>query len=574
MKFAEIIAQNQQLKADLGVMDYKIAILSNIVVSQSQNLIEYELRSRGVKAEVILGDYDTIVQDAEKLNTAECAIVFWELANLIDGFQYYVETISDEMLTLLIEETKQKISLCVKHLTKTPLILMNRFSTLVFNANMMKKNKLDKVCDALNHFLETLQSPTFLLIDIDKIIATLGVNNSVDFRYFYASKSLYSVEFYKAYACFIAPAILSVRGKAKKALIFDCDNTLWNGIVGEDGFEGICMSSKTSKGVVFEEIQHIALMLSKQGVIVGLCSKNNPEDVRQVLEVHPDWVLKEEFLVIQKINWNDKASNLRAIAKELNIGLESIVFVDDSAFEVNWIKEQLPMVTVLHVPEKNSEYPMMLRKNLSLFFNLSSSKDDLQRVKDYKNNLQREALKECFETMEGYLRSLEIHLHIHHNNLAHIARIAQLTQKTNQFNLTTKRYTEVEIEKFMVEMDYEVLSVEVFDKFSDSGITAVCIMKLIDDKAVIDSLMMSCRILGRTIELALWNYIREFLHVKGIKTIEASYIRTLKNEQVSCLYETFGLDEIKKEDEIKYYSAILHNSIVHNIDYIKVTSNG
>lgn len=572
MKLSDMISQNQKLQKSSKSPIYNIAILSNTTISPLKDILEYHLRIHDINPCITLGDYDNIVQDSLKYPTQNSVILFWELANIINGLHYKVEIFDESDFQALLSKTKQEIHFVLENLKSSPLVLFNTFSSLVFRDTSLKKSKLDLLCDELNIFLSQLQFPNLVIIDIEKIMARIGAISSIDFRYFYSSKSLYSVEFYKHYAEQISPVILNICGKTKKALIFDCDNTLWKGILGEDGFQGIQMSSKTNTGAIFEEIQHLAIMLAKQGIIIGLCSKNNNTDVQHVLDNHPDMRLKDEYIVIKKINWTDKATNLANIAKELNIGLDSIVFVDDSDFEISLIQEKLPSVTTIQVPKQLSNYPAIIRKKLNLFFSLRTTQDDLNRVAEYKNQISRQQFQTEFSNIDDYLKSLDIELIIHENNKEHVPRIAQLTQKTNQFNLTTKRYTETDIEQFMD--DDIVISVEVLDKFGDNGITAVMILKLEDTTVSIDTFLMSCRVIGRNIEFALCDTLFEKLKNRQIETCKATYIKTLKNEQVQNLYKLFGFITTKETEEVKQYILPIKNYIEKNISYIKVKKYG
>ena len=207
-----------------------------------------------------------------------------------------------------------------------------------FSSTSVNQTKFQKLCEDLNDFLKKARTKNIILIDIDKPFFQLGLSNVIDWRGFYSTKSLYKTAFFQSYADFISPYFLAISAKSKKVLVFDCDNTLWKGVIGEDGMEGIDMSPTSKSGKFYHLVQRIAVFLSKRGVIVGLCSKNNEQDVLDALRNHKDMILKEDHIVIKKINWENKADNLRAIASELNIGIDSLVFVDDSNFEINLIK--------------------------------------------------------------------------------------------------------------------------------------------------------------------------------------------------------------------------------------------
>ncbi|WP_152058018.1 HAD-IIIC family phosphatase [Aliarcobacter butzleri] len=558
MKYSEIIKANKKLEQNKKPK-YQIAILSNIMVHQSKEICEYSLRQNSINAEVALGDYDNIVQDSLKYQNAHSVLIFWELWNLIDGLQYKIESLSDDEFSAVIDKTKHEMDIVFHNLSNVSLVVVNKFSSLVFNHFSLKQNRIDILMNELNQYLATKKN--IILIDIDKVIASISIEKSIDLRYYYSSKTLYSIEFYKKYFDYIKPIFLSANGKVKKALIFDCDNTLWKGILGEDGFEKIKM---------YKEIQYLAIQLSKKGVIIGLCSKNNPQDVDEVLEKHPKMILRDENIVIKKVNWEDKATNLKSIAKELNIGLDSIVFIDDSDFEVNLIKEELPMIEVFQVPNKEYEYAMMIRDILNLFYNPKETKEDLEKVKMYKTQIKRAKEEENITDIEEYLKGLGLNITYFIDDINQADRISQMTQKTNQFNLTTKRYTKIDIETFINNKNMSVISISVNDKFGDSGIVGLAILEFKNDLAMIDTFLMSCRVLGRNIEYKFMDIIVDILKEKNISEIKSKYLKTLKNEQVTDLYDRYGFEIIDQDDNQTRYRMLVKDYKNKSLDYIGV----
>jgi FkbH-like protein len=570
LKYSEILKLNREL----GIakeFNFTIAVLSNITVHQVKEIIEYSLRSENISAVVQIGEYDNIVQDSSKFKSS-AAVLFWELSNLVDGFQYKANLLPDDELNQFIKKTKAEIDLVLENLKPAPLILLNKFSSLIFNHLQLKENNFDRICDELNSYISQKKLSNLFIVDIDKVIARCGIDPSIDLRYFFSSKALYSIEFFKTYTEYILPVLLSVNGKSKKALIMDCDNTLWKGIVGEDGMNGIKMSGQTKEGVCFEYVQNIALDLNRHGVLLALNTKNNPGDVNAVLIHHPDQKIKEEHLAIKKINWQDKVFNLESIAEELNIGPDSFIMIDDSDFETNFIREKLPGVSVLQVPENSYEYPFQLLEASQYFFNMHSTAEDAKKTAMYKEQAVRENEKANFTNIEEYLKSLELVLTISEDHNSHIERIAQLTQKTNQFNLTTKRYAETEITKFVNNADHKVFDFSLADKFGDYGITGLSIIVL-DKKnksAVIDTLLMSCRVIGRNAEMAFMNHILKKLKETGTETVFGSYFKTLKNDQVKDFYDRYGFEKITFSDREKEYKLTLKNFQPKDLLYIKI----
>jgi FkbH-like protein len=572
MTFAEILKKNKDLEGKLSEEKYHIAVLSNIITSQLNGILEYSFRSSNINGYVTSGNYDNIVQDSESNKDKNAVIIFWELANIIDGFQYKANLMSEEQIYILVTRVKKEIYLVLQNLKQTSLIIINKFSSLTFNYHFIKANKFDKICKILNEYLEECISPNMVLIDIEKIFVQSGIDQCVDLRYFYSSKALYSVNFYKDYVEHILPIFLSLKGQGKKAIIFDCDNTLWKGVLGEDGFEKIEMSNNSSSGAVFEEVQHLALEMSKQGTLVGLCSKNELNDVDDVISNHSHMHLKDEHLAIKKINWKQKASNLEEISKELNIGLDSIVYIDDSAFEINLIRKLLPQVKTIQLPDRLHEYPFLVRKISELFFKLSSSKEDLRKTEMYKQESLRNNLRESPQTIEQYLRSLNLTLKIYINDKSIAPRLAQLTQKTNQFNLTTKRYSLADMERFIDDKHFQVYAFDLSDKFGSSGITGLSIVEFNFAKktAFIDSFLMSCRVLGRNVETGFLTFILKDLLKIDLLRVEAQYIKTFKNSQVVDFFRTHGFEVTEDSTDRKMYSLELSTHQPMEMDYISI----
>ena len=574
LKYFEILKINTKSNNNMNSSSYNISVLSNITINQIKEILEYVLRNENINADVRIGDYDNIVQDSIKCENSNVVIIFWELCNIIDGLQYKIELFDDEQFNAILKKIKSEIDLVLKNLNKTSIVLFNKFTSLQFSNSNIRKNNLEKLADQLNQYLEGKIQANVKLVALEKVIASVRVEKSLDLRYYYSSKALYTIEFFKTYTEYIKPFIMSANGKSKKALIFDCDNTLWKGILGEDGFDKIEMSPRTKDGSIFSEIQSIALSLNKQGILIGLCSKNNPKDIDEVINSHPDMKLREEHITINKSNWLDKITNFRQIAKELNIGLDSLVFIDDSSFEVNLIKEQLPEITVLQVPERLHEYPKMLRENTGLFYNFSLTEEDKKKIGMYKQYVEHENVKKRFTNIDDYLASLELKMTIYEDDETIISRMSQMSQKTNQFNLTTKRYTEADIRNFVISDDSKVFSFSISDKFGDSGITGLCIINF-DKKnqtANIDTFLMSCRIIGRNIEYAFMEYLIDYLKYNKIENVTAKYISTHKNEQVKDFYDKCSFLLIKSNNGIRDYELFVDEYKPKKIKYIEVNN--
>ncbi len=570
MKYTELLKLNTELKDKVQNNPvYDITVLSNSIVNQIRPYLEFILRKEGINVNVHLGNYDNIVQDAALVQNQHLVIIFWDLCNLIDGFQYKSDLFSEESLTEIIEKTKEEIDLVFELLEKVPKVIMNRFSSIPFNNSLAKSNAFDLAKEQLNSYLNKKRDNVYY-VDIDKVFSIVSISKALDFRNYYSSKALYTIEFYEAYTRFIAPVIYSVNGKGKKALILDCDNTLWDGIIGEDGMLNIKMSSKDSKGAPYEEVQSIVKVLAENGIIICLNSKNNIDDVNEVLEKHSDMILKDEHIVLKMVNWKDKVSNLKEIAAKLNIGLDSFVFVDDSDFEIELVKKYLPQVQVVKVPENRYMYPEVFRNATNSFFSTSSTREDSRRIESYKLNLKRSEARTKHSSIENYLASLELNMKIHCDDQKCAERMAQLSQKTNQFNLTTKRYTVSEIVNFITSKKWKTYVFEISDKFGDFGITGMALVEINDDVASIDTFLMSCRVIGRNLEFAFIENIISDLQKTGIKNVIANYYYTLKNAQVMTFYDEVGFICLSSISGQKKYAIKLDSFSFKNYSYIKI----
>ena len=549
---------------------FKVAVLSNIICHQINEIIEFSLRSNGVNASVVQCAYNNIIQEVEKISHFNAVIIFWEASNIIDGSYYKINLFNKHDVEELTNKTIREINFVIYSLRNTPIVIFNKFSSTIFNYSFQRENHFDIFCNSLNDTLKNNISNNIKIINLENILSDISIKVAVDMRNFYSSKALYTVEFYKHYAEHVTPILLSTVGKTKKVLIFDCDNTLWKGILGEEGFEGIKMSANDREGLPYHEVQNLASALSKKGVIIGLCSKNNPEDVDQVLLHHRDMALSEKDISIKKVNWVDKVTNLKEIANELNIGTDSIVYVDDSDFEINYIKTMIPEITVIKVPEIKYEYPSLIRNAFRYFYSSGDTKEDYNKTGMYRQGNLRTKEKKCFPSIEEYLQSLNLNLSVYINDLNIVERMAQLTQKTNQFNLTTKRYTEAQIKNLISSNNHLIVAIDARDRFGDSGITALSIIKLGKETAELDTFLMSCRILGRNIEFKFFDLIIEQIIKKGIPRIKSSYFKTTRNQQVENFYENIGFTLTSQTDNSKHYILETDKYVKKNVNYIKI----
>ncbi|UVQ79841.1 HAD-IIIC family phosphatase [Parabacteroides distasonis] len=325
------------------------------------------------------------------------------------------------------------------------------------------------------------------------------------------------------------------------------------GVLGEDGIDGIKIGGDYP-GKAFLYFQEGLLELAKRGVILTICSKNNERDVLDLWEKNPFVLLRKEHFSAWRINWRNKADNIRELSEELNIGLDSLVFVDDNPTERELVRQMLPMVEVPEFPKQSYMLPDFLISLSDRYFRVYSvTEEDRRKTEQYKANASRTQERKKFVDFDQYLQSLEIEMRIEPMNSFNVSRIAQMTQKTNQFNLTTRRCSESDLMGFSSE-GWLIYCLSVKDRFGDNGITGAVLLRPIDGGYEIDSFLLSCRILGKGIEEAFLSGILNILRNRGVKLVKASYIPTAKNMQVSGFYERtdFVLDSQDK-DGSKFY---------------------
>ena len=328
------------------------------------------------------------------------------------------------------------------------------------------------------------------------------------------------------------------RAPPRKVLVLDFDNTLWGGVAGEDGIAGIEIGDE-GRGLAFQDFQRQALVLHSMGVLLAACSKNNEADAFEILDRHPGMLLRRNHFSALRINWADKAENLRGLAEELNLGLDSFVFADDNPVERARVAQALPMVAVLDLPEEPEARPLFLA-DCGLFSRAGITAEDRLRNDAYQVRREREALRATVQTPADFLASLRQEILIQPVTEATLARAAQLCQKTNQFNLTTRRHGVAELRAMMASPDWELYTASVRDRFEDAGIVGFAAVRQNGEGAEIDSFLLSCRVLGRGVEDALLRFVLARLHARGANRVEGVYLPTAKNAQVADFFPARG----------------------------------
>ncbi len=376
------------------------------------------------------------------------------------------------------------------------------------------------------------------LLDMDAIVAEHGRARSRHSKLFYlGAMELSETVLPEVAHCYLA-YVKALLGRTRKCVVFDCDDTLWGGIVGEEGVEGVELGPD-GIGRAFRDVQDWALALHRRGVLLALCSKNNSGEVDAMLVDHPHMRIRGEHLAALRVNWQDKVTNLREIAAELNIGLDSLVFVDDNPVERAQVRQGLPAVLVPELPADASLRPRFLNR-LNDFASLVATDEDAKRGAYYGQERQRRALQAGTESLEEFLHTLGVEVRITVDEVESVGRLAQLAGRTNQFNLTTRRHGEGEIARMTAQPSHRVYGVRAADRFGDNGLIALVIVACEDGVWHIDSCLMSCRVIGRGIETALLARVAADAARTGMRELRGEYIRSAKNALVADLYPRHG----------------------------------
>ena len=378
------------------------------------------------------------------------------------------------------------------------------------------------------------------ILAIDDRAARDGIGKWHDAALWHRSKQEVSPIASPMYGDLVGRWLAAKQGRSFKCLVLDLDNTIWGGVIGDDGLEGIALGQGSPLGEAYTAFQEYARELARRGIILAVCSKNDEANALEPFEKHPDMVLKRADISSFIANWSNKADNIRAIAQELNIGLDALCFIDDNPFERNLVRQELPMVAVPEVSDDPTGYPVAVADG-GYFEGLSVTDEDRERTSQYQGNKARDALKAAVTDLPSYLRGLEMELVWKPFDAIGMQRIVQLINKSNQFNLTTRRYTDEDIIAVIADPDAFGLQLRLTDRFGDNGIIAIIIGRLQQNMDLcIDTWLMSCRVLGRQVEPTTLNLIAQEAVKIGARRIVGDYIPTKKNGMVKDHYARLG----------------------------------
>ncbi len=570
--------KRQLLDEGTGFTNKKIAVLGGSTTHDIIMILELFLLDRGIRPEFYECEYarywEDVMFDNPELKEFAPDIIYIHTSNR-NIRQYPALSMSEEEAEELLAADYnhfEKMWGKIENTYHCPVIQNNfeyPFYRMLGNADATDIHGRVNYINRLNAMFAAYarDHKDFFIQDINYLSAVYGLDKWSDPLYWHMYKYALSMEAIPTLAYNLSNIIKSIYGKNKKALALDLDNTLWGGIVGDDGVEGIEIGPETSMGQVYSEFQGYLKELKDIGVILNVCSKNEEENAIAGLN-HPDGVLKPDDFIVIKANWDPKSKNLADMAGELNLLPESFVFVDDNPAEREIVRSQLHVVS----PEIGSVEDYIRVIDHSGFFEVTNlSADDAKRNEMYKENAKRAQLEASFDNYGDYLKSLEMKGTIKSFEPIYMERIAQLSNKSNQFNLTTRRYTRAEIEEIAGSDEYIDIYGKLEDKFGDNGVVSVVIGRKNGDILDMDLWIMSCRVLKRDMEYAMMDELVHKAKEAGIKTIRGYYYPTAKNKMVRDFYGLMGFTLVSEDEEgNRTWEFTVPGEYVNRNSYIRV----
>ena len=395
--------------------------------------------------------------------------------------------------------------------------------------------------------VESIGNSQDVMLDVAALAETVGLANWHSPTQWNIGKFSFDARFLPLYADHVCRIVAALRGKSRKCLVLDLDNTVWGGVIGDDGLEGIILGQGDATGEAYLDVQRAALDLRDRGIVLAVSSKNTDEVARAAFAQHPEMLLREHHIAVFQANWNDKATNIAAIAAELALGIDSMVFVDDNPVERGLIREMLPQVAVPELPENPALYARTLAA-AGYFESVAFSDEDRKRAELYQDNARRVALQTQVGDLDAYLASLDMEIVFRPFDATGRSRIAQLINKSNQFNLTTRRYTELEVAVFETDANYFTLQVRLVDTFGDNGMISVIIARAVSPTVwEFDTWLMSCRVLGRRVEQMVLREIIQHARHRGVQKLVGKYLPTEKNAMVKEHYQKLGFQRVSED---------------------------
>jgi len=539
------------------LVPFRLAVLSNSTIDLIVPALVASAARQGIALEVIQPSYDQVAQEAltpdSKVNSSKPDAVLLALdyralplklspgdaeaaSATVQGVMGYLQVLRDGIKA-------NSNAVCIFQTFAPPVETL--FGSLDRALPGTRRSLIDEVNSELTkNFLASGD----LLFDVSGIAETVGLADWHNTQLWNMAKFPFSDDFVPLYADHVGRMVAAVRGKSRKALILDLDNTVWGGVIGDDGLDGIKIAQGDARGEAHLAVQQLALDLRQRGIVLAVSSKNTDEVAREPFEKHPEMLLKLEHIAVFQANWNDKATNIRAIAEELSLGLDAMVFLDDNPVERGLVRALLPQVAVPELPEEPAWYTRVLAA-AGYFEAVAFAAEDLKRAGFYQDNAKRASLQKQVGGVDAYLASLDMTITFRPFDAMGRARIVQLINKSNQYNLTTRRYTEPEIAALENDAAVFTLQVRLADIFGDNGMISVVICRPGEaGEWEIDTWLMSCRVLGRKVEHMVLGEILRHARAAGIRKLKGTYFPTERNKLVIDHYARLGFTRVMEQE--------------------------
>lgn len=527
---------------------FSLGILSNSTTDLLPAVLRVSAARYGIALSIERPDYDQVMQVALGSGTPFSGVHLDAILVALDAHFFPDSDLNAATPTL------DRCRLLCSQLTEAlernyqvPLIFQtipDKGESLFGSMDLQQAGTRRNTLHHLNTYIaEALCSGANVVFDVAAVSQLVGLSNWYDPLQYYMAKLPCSQAVLPLYAEHLARLIAAMKGKSRKCLVFDLDNTIWGGVIGDDGLDGIKLGQGSIAGEAFLAIQRRILEYHQRGVVLAVSSKNSHDIAMQAFEQHADMLIRREHIAVFQANWEDKASNINAIAKTLNIGLDAIVFLDDNPVERQQVRDALPQVAVPELPEDPAYFARVLGA-AGYFESIAFSQEDKERNASYQQNAKRIEAFESLGSLEDYLKSLDMVLHIKPFDMQGLTRIVQLINKTNQFNLTTRRYDQRAVSAMLGDPGCITLQARLTDIYGDNGMIAVIIARIAGAELTIDSWLMSCRVLNRQVEYCLLNELVAIAMQRGITVVKASYIPTARNTIVENLYASLGFTRV------------------------------
>lgn len=555
-----VISSYERIAGHLRLTPFRIAVLRSYAVEPLQPVLRAAAYAHRIDLKIDIGGYNSYVQEILDESNAvyrqpvNAVVLSVQARDVVpELWEGYADLAAGEAAAV-VSRVQEDYGNWVKMLRSrtSAHVLLQTLETPAAAAN----GELDYQSAAgqaealfrINQHMRSIAAatPGVHIIDYGALVARHGSGHWHDPHKWASMNMPFRAEGLTAVAGSWMRILCPLAGRAAKVLVTDLDNTLWRGVIGEDGVEGI-QAGAAYPGCAYRAVQRALLDCSRRGILLAICSKNNAADVAPVFDRHPDMLLRMEHFAAERMNWRPKPDNLREIAAELNLGIDSLVFLDDNPAERSRVRMECPEVTVIELPEDPMEYARAIRDCPELQ-RLSVSDEDRHRGSLYQVQRQRTELERQAPTVEEFYRQLAQEIEIQPLTAATLSRVAQLTGKTNQFNLTTRRYSEQEIRQLAADPAVGIYAARISDRFGDNGITAVAITRIAGSVCEIDTFLLSCRVISRTVETALLAHLLEDCKERGARLLRGWFFPTAKNAPAADFYPKHGFTPVESKD--------------------------